>query len=254
MLPLSGRTILVTRGNSQAQTIIDEIEQHGGEVIHTPLVTFQMNNTYENQQILKQLHDYAWVFFTSSNGVKFFFDILKEVRVDLPDSIRFAVVGMKTEKTLEKYGYQADFMPSSYNALNMATEFFERFGSSSSILYVRGNRSRDELVRFFREQRVFFQSVTAYDTLLMKDHKNTIEQLVREERLDALTFTSPSTVKAFCEMMTMEQAVSIPCFCIGPTTAEQAEQAGFRHISIPERYTIEDMVDKLSQYFQEGER
>ncbi|WP_079479507.1 uroporphyrinogen-III synthase [Halobacillus salinus] len=254
MSSLTGRTVLVTRGKTQAASMVHAIERQGGNVIHTPLVTFQVNNTRENQRILIQLHDYDWVFFTSSNGVKFFFTILNDINIEVPVNLRFAVVGEKTERTLEKYGYQADFVPSSFKGSKMGKEFFERFEPSMSILYVRGNRSKDDLIDNFKEQQVFFQTITAYDTLLVKNDKHKIEKLVENGEIDALTFTSPSTVEAFSEMIEIDDVCSIPCFCIGPTTASEAEAAGFRHIFIPESYTIDHMVDSLSQYFQEGER
>ncbi|MCA0969911.1 uroporphyrinogen-III synthase [Halobacillus litoralis] len=255
MLPLSGKTILVTRGESQAGPLIQAIEEKGGEAILTPLISFKAKDTYENQQILNKLHDYSWVFFTSSNGVKFFFSLLEKRGGSIHDNLRFAVVGKKTAKTLKSFGYKADFTPSSYKASAMGPEFFHTFQEPSPILYVRGNRSRDELIAMFHKQQVFFQTMTAYDTLLLKDQQQDIDQLLKNGQLDALTFTSPSTVEAFSKVATLNEALILPCFCIGPTTAEQAESVGFRHIHTPETFTVEHLVERISQYFREkGER
>ena len=255
MQPFEGRRFLVTRGKSQAKTLIKAIEDNGGEAIHTPLIAFQLNDSWENQEVLEQLHDYSWVFLTSSNGVKFFFALLNQWRVAVPNHIRFAVIGKKTNRALRDYGYEADFIPSSFKASVMGPEFFEHFPKSEKILYIRGNRSRDVLLKVFQEQRVFFQTVTAYDTLLLKENKTKLVELMEGNQLDALTFTSPSTVQAFKAMIDKGKAYDLPCFCIGPTTAEQAKKEGFTSIFMPDQYTIDDMIKQISQYFRgKGER
>ncbi|MBA2173427.1 uroporphyrinogen-III synthase [Halobacillus locisalis] len=250
MQPFEGRRFLVTRGKSQAGSLIKAIEDHGGEAIHTPLIAFQLNDSWENQEVLRQLHDYSWVFLTSSNGVKFFFALLKQWGVAVPDHVRFAVIGKKTNHALHDYGYEAGFIPSSFKASVMGPEFFKHFPKSEKILYIRGSRSRDVLLKVFQEQRVFFQTVTAYDTLLLKENRNKLVEYINENQLDALTFTSPSTVLAFKAMIDKGKAYELPCFCIGPTTAEQADKEGFTSVFMPDQYTIDDMMKQMTEYFR----
>lgn len=80
MKGLQGKNILVTRGESQASPFIDMIQEEGGVCYHTPLLTFQLNESESHQKILHQLHDFSWVFLTSSNGVKFFFQADGKIR------------------------------------------------------------------------------------------------------------------------------------------------------------------------------
>ncbi|MBH0230042.1 uroporphyrinogen-III synthase [Halobacillus yeomjeoni] len=257
MKPLAGKHVLITRGRSQARVLSRIIEREGGVAIETPLLSFQLNDTDENQEILGRLHEYQWVFITSSNGVKFFFELVQQYNSDLSEDTRFAIIGSKTNRMLKSYGYEADFIPSEYNAEVMIEEFFEKERNVGKILYVRGSRSRDLLPEAFRERGVFFQSITVYDTLLMKDANKKINQSLTKGSLDALTFTSPSAIQAYMAIVKgMEnRGLSVPCFCIGPTTARKAEEAGFEHVHIPEQYTIENMVEQMRQYFtEEGER
>ncbi|MCA1009834.1 uroporphyrinogen-III synthase [Halobacillus halophilus] len=251
MKPLAGKTILVTRGASQARPFVDRINQEGGEALQTPLLHFQLNDSKENQEILKKLHNYEWVFITSSNGVKFFFELINRIGIRVPDSLRFAIIGEKTARTLKTYGYEADFMPSSFQADTMAEEFFRDKRAPGMILYVRGNRSRDVLPEKFTEQQVFFQTITVYDTLLLKEHQEQIRQSICNHEIDALTFTSPSTVQAYIAIMKdmPDTGRDLPCFCIGPTTADQAELVGFQQVFLPPHYTMEDMVEKMVQFF-----
>ena len=152
---------------------------------------------------------------------------------------------------LSTFGYEADFLPSNFQATNMGEEFFLHYPAPGKILYIRGNRSRDVLPDLFRTKGVFFQSMTVYDTLLVKAQKNEIKAWLVNRKLDALTFTSPSTVQAFLSMVngTEIKGLELPCFCIGPTTAEIAKTNGFEEVLVPERYTINHMVRQMVHYF-----
>ncbi|UOQ93885.1 uroporphyrinogen-III synthase [Halobacillus shinanisalinarum] len=248
MGPLEGKNILITRASSQSSSITREIEQKGGRVIHVPLLQFKLKDSVENKHILTKLHDFSWVFLTSSNGVKFFFELLSLYDVKIPRSCKWAVVGEKTAETLESYGVKPDFIPTNYRAVAMVEQFFERVGEPGKILFVRGNRSRKVLPHAFLQQQVFFQTVTVYDTLVVDDEDVLIRKL---DQLDALTFTSPSTVEAFMQRIEkrQEEALHIPCFCIGPTTGEAAKSYGFQTVYIPEVYTIKTMIDKMAAHF-----
>lgn len=253
---LAGKNILVTRGRSQARKLSKCIEKRGGVAIETPLLSFQLNDSKTNQEILKRLHDYDWVFLTSSNGVKFFFESLKKIQAVVPKSLRFAIIGEKTNKTLNSFGHEATFIPSTYKASTMAGEFFGRYKEIGKILYVRGNRSRDILPKVFKEKKAFFHSITVYDTLLLDEFYDKITQLLNKNELDALTFTSPSAIEAYVALVegNNSKGLELPCFCIGPTTSEKAKQSGFSHVFSPEKYTVEHMIEQVHNYFTcEGE-
>src|SRR6056297_1145277 len=111
---LAGRNILVSRARSQAANLSEKIRQAGGTPIEVPLLRFSLRNNQENKQLLAQLHEYAWIFFTSSNGVKFFFELWKREADDWPEKLNIGVVGEKTEEMLKQYGQSADFIPSTY--------------------------------------------------------------------------------------------------------------------------------------------
>lgn len=257
MEPLAGKRVLVTRGKSQASTFSEQIEKAGGVAVETPLLTFQLNDTKENYHILTKLHDYSWVFLTSSNGVKFFFELLRRKGIRIPETLLFAIIGQKTERMLKAFSHEADFLPTTFDAKTMGKEFFSRSDAEGPILYVRGNRSRDVLPHIFEEKRVFFQSITVYDTLLLKECKNKLLDLLKREELDALTFTSPSTIQAYQSLVkaATSDGKHLPCFCIGPTTADKAEQTGFSNVFVPEQYTVDHMVEQIIQYFcEEGKR
>jgi uroporphyrinogen III methyltransferase/synthase len=77
--------------------------------------------------------------------------------------------------------------------------------------------------------------------------------MLLDRRVDAITFTSASTVKNFARIFGEEQAVDLlrttVVASIGPVTAEAAQQLGIVTTVMPERYTVPDLVDALVEHF-----
>jgi uroporphyrinogen-III synthase len=71
--------------------------------------------------------------------------------------------------------------------------------------------------------------------------------------VDAVTFTSASTVRNFVEIIGRDQAADLlrgtVVASIGPVTAEAAQQLGIETTVMPQRYTIPDLVDALVDHF-----
>ncbi|MFD1018933.1 uroporphyrinogen-III synthase [Thalassobacillus hwangdonensis] len=256
MSSLAGKRILVTRAEHQAISLSEELKKVGGEPVEVPLLGFYPRNDGKNITTIARLHEYAWMIFTSSNGVKFFFDLWDKHGEEWPKDLKIAAVGEKTDEALRQHNHTADFMPSTYTAEVMADEFRQVDPDPGKVLVVRGNLSRDVLPEAFREQHVLFQTITVYDTLPMKENKRQLLQEMNDQPMDGLTFTSPSTIRAFhsfCEgEQQFEDWLHLPCLCIGPTTASEAERTGFKEIITPDSlYTVEGMVDALRKYFNQ---
>ena len=77
--------------------------------------------------------------------------------------------------------------------------------------------------------------------------------MLLDRQIDAVTFTSASTVRNFVELFGREQAADLlrgtVVASIGPVTAEAAQQLGITTSVMPARYTIPDLVDALVEHF-----
>jgi uroporphyrinogen III methyltransferase/synthase len=77
--------------------------------------------------------------------------------------------------------------------------------------------------------------------------------MLLDRQIDAVTFTSASTVKNFARMYGEEQAADLlnttVVASIGPVTAEAAQQLGIHTTVMPAKYTVEDLVDALVEHF-----
>lgn len=253
---LTGKRVLVTRNIKQAKPFADCLSKEGAEPVVVPLLAFKRRDSQENYKLLSRLHEFSWLFFTSANGVKFFFDLLERWDFNrlYPDSLRIASVGSKTAQALKKYGVGPDFQPTSFNGTIMAKEFLAIHPVPGPILLIEGSLARGDVSRELSKRHVFFQEAVVYDTLMEEREKEKLNELLKKDDIDVYTFTSPSTVEAF-EKLGQGDRDSIKqkrlCVCIGETTRMAAEKAGFRHVIIPERSTIEGMVSVMKYFFNQ---
>ena len=243
---LEGRKILVTREASQAKQFSDLITNSGGVPVEVPLLTIRCIDQTNNDLDVNQFN---WIFFTSAHGVNCFF---KQFMKEDFKNIKFATVGHKTEKALKSFGYKAEFIPSTYNAEIMAKEFFEIYPDANYILLVRGNISRKLLVKELTERNLAFDTCVVYETAYFLEMKDQLIRVIEEENIDLITFTSPSTVKAFMEIMGQQPDINkilhVPCVCIGTTTEQAAKKFGFTTTIVPDTFTIENMVESMKNY------
>ncbi|MFD1362909.1 uroporphyrinogen-III synthase [Lentibacillus salinarum] len=251
---LQGKRILITREEKQANDFADKVLQYGGIPVLVPLLKIRCQHNQPNRQLLRNRDSYKWLFFTSTNGVHCFFNLLHEERMDhtcLSES-KFAAVGRKTAQALETYGYQADFTPTTYNAETMTNEFFARHSHlEEPVLLIRGNLSRDILPNWFNNQGIRYQTMEVYATGYHDAMKDRLNATLKKHYLDAMTFTSPSSVDAFMTMKDVQLDNAVPVCCIGTTTEKRAAELGLGNLIVPDTFTIDDMLVRLENYFEQ---
>jgi uroporphyrinogen III methyltransferase/synthase len=123
-------------------------------------------------------------------------------------------------------------------------------------LLPRADIARELLADQLRDAGADVSEVAAYRTLLAggeRDGDHDIYRMLLDRQIDAVTFTSASTVKNFAKIFGEDQAADLlnttVVAAIGPVTAEAAQQLGINTTVMPERYTIPDLVDALVEHF-----
>ncbi|MBB6451933.1 uroporphyrinogen-III synthase [Salirhabdus euzebyi] len=249
-LPLQGKRILVTRGKKQSNSMSRLIKKYGGEPIEVPLITFDLVLSENTKRIMADLEKFDWIFFTSANGIHYFYESLKRYDLAIP-SAKIGVVGKKSDEILSQYGLTATFIPDEYSAAEMGRVFTENF-HAKNVLLVQGSLSRNVLENALIEHCIPFSTVTVYTTKYNDSAKELLQKVLTDQHLDVLTFTSPSCVDAFFALggdsaNKYKETVSI---CIGTTTEKEAQKKGFTHVLTPSNFTIPDMIHTLVQYCQ----
>jgi uroporphyrinogen-III synthase len=254
------KRILVTRPRAQAEGFADKLRLAGFEPIFFPVIEIQpIEDNPALDQALEQLDCYEWVVFTSVNAVEVVFDVIakneaaeqafnKNLRLLRSDTVpRVAAIGPKTAEALRARGVTPDFVPDEYVAEAILPGLGDVRGKR--ILLPRAEIARKELPEAIARAGGSAHEIAVYKTLLARPDPNGLAAL--QAGVDWITFTSPSTVQNFIEivhgqdMNPFHLAGSPKVACIGPITAQAAREAGFEVTLVAETYTAQGVVEVL---------
>lgn len=232
-LELSGRRIVLTRSQGQNDELTKKLTTLGAEVIELPLIEVQTeNNTDVASEVLAEIGQYEWIFFTSANGVRGFFNLFLRAFEDIRSIgfMRIAAIGPGTADTIRQYYLKVDLMPAiaTADALVDAIEQ-EQTLDNIRILVITGNLNKDTLVQRLEEKRAIVDILPVYqtETATVKDDA---AMHFRRHGADAIVFASGSAVQSFAlqaASLQLEHGARHPLvFSIGPTTTQAIRQAG----------------------------
>lgn len=257
-MPLFGARILVTRSRSQASELVRQIEDLGGETYEFPVIETVMPTSPERLdetgKALQHLEQYDWVFFTSVNGVEYFFKHLDRLGKDIRGlhSARIAAVGPATKEALRRYGIAAEELPSHFQAEGLLEAYDHQMTTGQKVLLPRGNLARAWLPEVLKDRGLEVTDAVMYETVPAGEADEELLKLLAQGGIHAVTFTSSSTVTNFLaalkNMGVTDSARALggsAICCIGPLTAKTAREAGLDVTVMAEQSTIPSLVDGL---------
>jgi uroporphyrinogen III methyltransferase/synthase len=236
--PLFGKTVVVTRAREQASELRNRLEGMGAAVVELPAITIAPVDF-----ALPDLTAYSWVVFTSVNGVDAFFDRGlqprgKDARAFAP--VKVAAIGIGTAHALAQRGLRADLVPARFVAEALLDEFPPGRGR---VLLARAEVARDVLPEGLAEKGYDVHVLTVYRTVTAAPDPPALARL--GAGVDAITFTSSSTVTNFCDAVGPLPDPQPVVVSIGPVTSATARARGLRVDAEADPHTIEGLVTAL---------
>lgn len=255
-LPLKSKHVMITRGGEQGEKFCTDVASAGGIPYMVPLIDFRSHQDPNAGYFKKSLGNYDWIIFTSKNGVKYFFELMEthmEQFNQLKNSINFAAVGEKTRDELRNYHIEAHFMPNVYTAEDFAKEFFDKGFSASRALIPKGNLARRTIADSFRDHHLIADEWIVYETFYPTKDTDYLVNVLKDERLDVVCFTSPSCFQHFMKIVRLyhleELARKLTISTIGKVTARAVEREGYEANICPDVYTIDAMFAEVCDYY-----
>lgn len=254
-LPLKDLRIVVTRPKQQAGSFEELLSAKGAVPVSIPVIKIEtIPEVPALFEALINIDRYAWVIFTSVNGVETIkdrFDQIGAAFSDL-DGCRVAAIGPATADALKDLGVEAQFVPDEYIGEKLGEGIDVNPGDR--VLLPRAKGSRPALPRVLKKRGAAVDEFGIYQAIATDWDGAAVEAL--EAGVDALTFTSPSTVRNFIQggrsrglgplQLPGEPIVA----CIGPITEKAASEAGYRVTIVADEYTIPGVVDALCEHYQ----
>lgn len=252
---LTGKRILITRARGQSGEFAKLLKELGAEVIEFPTIEIVPPLSWDELDgAIDRLDSYHWIIFTSVNGVSFFWKRLHEKgKQNLPSSVRVCAIGPATANQLKKAGVRVDCTPKEFVA-EAVLEVFQKMGvHGNRILLARVKKARDILPKGLRELGAEVDVVEAYRTIKPRGGSKRLKKILNDERVDAITFTSSSTVNHFIDLLQGEDVSEalrgMIIASIGPVTSGTVMAVGLKVHIQPEDYTIPALTEAIADYF-----
>lgn len=254
--PLFGRSVVVTRAREQASGLAQELGRLGADVIQCPTIEISPLPDYaELDAAIARLSEYAWLIFTSVNGVRWFWKRLEAAGKDSRalGLCRVAAIGPATAEALEARGIRPDFIPERYVAEGVVEGLLAR-GKVDGVrmLLPRAAKAREVLPDELRKAGARVDVISAYETIPAATRKDEVLDRIQAGTLDCITFGSSSTVENFLSLIPAETLRAHPdvrLAAIGPVTAKTLEAHGLPCHIMPEEYTIPALVQALVSHY-----
>lgn len=283
--PLQGKRILVTRAREQAGALSDRLRKLGAIPVEFPAIHIippqdwaPLDDALRRLCARESKPYYAWLVFTSANGVNTCFDRMGTLSYNARDmdNVRVAAIGPATAQALTRHGVKPDLVPDEYIAEGVAAALIEdahRHGESlegKRILIVRAAEARKVLVEELQRAGAIVEEVAAYRTrgaVIDNEQGHEVLRLLQAGQLDILTFTSSSTVRHFVQWLAdwaPGAAVSpivlvthnpqLKIACIGPITSQTARELGLDVQIEASEFTIDGLVETIVQHEETHDR
>jgi uroporphyrinogen III methyltransferase/synthase len=255
--PLLGKRIVVTRARQQASELVTRLADLGAECLEYPTIkVVPSGNLAPLEDAINHLSDYDWIVFTSVNGVKYFFERLFEMDLDVRalNHLRTAAIGPVTSQRLRAFGLKSDIVPKNYRAEAVVDAFRKEDLAGKKVLLPRAAEARPVLPVELRKMGAEVNEVTTYRTEKATDKADSLIEELTENRIDLITFTSSSTVKNFTSLLPEEKFKDlidgVTIASIGPITTDTATGLGFKVSITADDYTIPGLCDAIVKHYQ----
>jgi uroporphyrinogen-III synthase len=256
--PLKGRVILVTRPAGRGQELARLLREDGARVEQRPTIDLvPPHDPAPSANAISRLSEFDWILFTSSNGVRFFFDRLAALGTGpLAPGARMAAIGPATARELECRGFPPALVPTESRAEGLGEAMRDRARSGERVLLVRPEEARPVLARQLEDLGLRVEAVPFYRNVPAVD----VERVARDVmagRYDAVVFTAPSTLRRLLEGVGERQGelrqalAAIALVAIGEVTAGAIERHSFAVAAVAAEPSDRGVADALRRLFHD---
>jgi len=255
MASLRGRRIVVTRARDQAEGLVQSLEALGADVIAAPVIRIEpLPDDGALRSALADPSSWRWIVFTSQNAVHVVCDQMRgwgrEPAVVATGNV--VALGPKTAAALEREGVQVSLVPEATTSEGVLAALEHEGGlAGARVLIPCAQDAREVLPDGLRAAGADVEVIPVYTTLLTTDDGERLANAILSGLVDAVTFTSPSTVDGFVALVGEHTVRSgqFAAVVIGPVTAQAARDAGMGDLVMAARSSVEGLADALARRF-----
>lgn len=208
---------------SEKSPYFDIAEKYGVEIDFRPFIKVEPLSSKEFRQQKISILDHTAVVFTARTAIDHFFHLCEELRVAIPETMKYFCMTEAIAVYLQKY-----------IVYRKRKIFFGQTGKLDDLVTVIGKHAKekylvpvsdvhkDDLLTMLEAKKISFTKAVMYRTVsndFSKDEKFDYDMLV---------FFSPSGISSLLKNFPNFKQEDIKIGCFGPTTAKAVKEAGLR--------------------------
>ncbi len=254
-LPLTGRTIVITRPQDRADEMVTTIKRLGGEPLVCPMIAVQpLPATEEDREVLGKLDQFDWLVFTSASAVKALRFWLEWAGINaLSPALQIMAVGEKTAAAAHEQGWRVEANAEQASAEGVVATLLDYgVGLHTKILFPRAREGRDTIPHELGKVGAKVVVLPVYQTApAVPENLEELRERLRQGKTDAITFTSPSAVHQFCHLFPVAEWPRLREIClaaVGRTTAAAIRQRSLQVNVMPETTSAMALIEAVAEY------
>ncbi|MBD2231693.1 uroporphyrinogen-III C-methyltransferase [Phormidium tenue] len=257
-LPLTQKTILITRATEQSSAFADLLTAQGATVVDLPALEMRSPSSWAGLDgAIAALPTFHWLILSSANAVNFFVDRLLDQGKDLRalSGLKIAVVGRKTAAVLKKRGLVPDFIPPDFVADSLVDHFPEAVAGQRLLFPRVESGGREVLVQEFTAAGAEVVEVAAYESGCPEVPDAGALAALKQGRVDVITFASSKTVVHTAQLLEQglgagwrEVLKGVAIASIGPKTSDSCHEILGRVDIEPAEYTLDGLTEAIAAW------
>ena len=262
---IDGKTIAIPRSKEDAEDFVELVTKENAKPMTLP--TLELVSKGEKivdeflDSIKKENPDYS--VFMSPKAATLLFQSAKkiskfqELQLAIANTVVIAV-GPKTREALENENIKVAFMPERHSSVGVGEVFTKLNAVGKKTIIPRSGASTPFLKNLLEKIGIHVIELYLYDVCAFRDPTewNEFRQLLSQDKIDGIIFTSASSVRAFFEIMgndyNHEKLIQLleqtKVISIGPFTADELKKFNVNNI-IADVHTVKGSVDAVLEAF-----
>ena len=260
---IAGKNIAITRSKEDSTEFIQLVTKNNARPIPLPTIELVSKGEKIVDEFLESVKEYHpdYSVFMSSKAVKLLFDTAKqslklaELQLTVANTIVVAV-GPKTKTALEEEGIKVSYMPNRYSSVGVGEIFTKLNAVGKKVIVPRSGASTPFLKELLTKIGLNVLEIHLYDVCAFRDTSqwNEFRQLLSQNKVDGIVFTSASSVRAFFEIMKkdydqktlFQNLQKTNVVAIGPFTADELKKFNIPN-TISQVHTVPGAFDTIKK-------
>jgi uroporphyrinogen-III synthase len=235
--------------NNGKSPYYDIAEKYGVQVVFRPFIKVESVNAKEFRAQRVNILDHTAVIFTAKTAIDHFFRLSEELRIQIPEAMKYFCVTESIAVYLQKYivyRKRKIFYPQSGKKEDLMTPICKH--SKETFLLPMSDVHKEDLAHLLDEKKIKYNKAIMYRTVSNDFQASEVFDY------DVLLFFSPAGISSLLKNFPKFNQNGTAIGTFGPTTAKAVRDAGLRlDIEAPNEETpsmtaaLENYLKKLSK-------